>query len=94
MYSSVWKRVIVSAVARLARWGVEGERILRWKMWTTYEDVHLGKHVVCGHEFVCDAHPLRLHSVGEAICVRADVGCWEECRFSSRSRKSRENVRS
>ena len=40
----------------------------------TYEDVHLGQHVVCGYEFVGDAHALWFHGVGDTVGVCADVG--------------------
>ena len=37
----------------------------------TYEDLHLGEHVVGGDELVGDAHALGLHGVGstERVCA-------------------------
>ena len=40
----------------------------------TYEDVHLGQHVVCGYELVGDAHALWFHGVGDTVGVCANVG--------------------
>ena len=64
-----------------------GRRRTRVGRGRTYENMHLGKHVVGLNEFVGDTHALGLHGVVDAVGVGADVGWGRIRRRKGRRRR-------
>jgi hypothetical protein len=73
MYSSVWKAVSDSGVARGAPGTLHSEKCVSARASSCARgDIPIIQHTVCSVQVMCCAHSVGLHGMAEAICVRAD----------------------